>query len=167
MKYPLWMKKLNAVFAIIAGALFMAIALLSVIEALLRGVFSSPTMWTVDISQYLLIIAAFFGSSYAYQEFGHVAVDFVKGVVEKCWGKAPRRVMAIIGNLMALTTVSVLLWAAYALGKRAMLFASLTTNNIQIPVAALYGIMAAGSVVMILTILFIILDLFSDSEKYL
>ncbi len=167
MKYPLWLKRLNGAFAIMAGALFMVIALLSVMEGLLRGVFSSPTIWSVDISQYLLIIAAFFGSSYAYQEFGHVAVDFVKNIVEQRWGKKPRRIMSIIGSLMSLTVVSVFLWTAYLLGKRAYLHESLTTNNMQIPVAILYGIMGLGSAVMILTVLFIVLDLFTDSEKYL
>ena len=167
MRYPLWMKKLNAALGILAGALFMAIAFLSVMEGLLRGIFSSPTMWSVDVSQYLLIIAAFFGSPYSYQELGHVAVDFVKNIVEARWGKAPRRIMSILGSLMSLVVVGVFLWTAYALGKRAVLFNSLTTNNIQIPVAVLYGVMAVGSVIMILTLLFTILDLFTDSEKYL
>jgi TRAP-type C4-dicarboxylate transport system permease small subunit len=161
------MSKLNTALAVIAGAFVMVIALLAVMEGVLRSVFSSPTIWSVDISAYLLILAAFFGSSYAYQEQGHVAVDFMKGIVEKRGGKLPRRVMSVIGYILSFAVVFAFLWTAGILGLKAIRFHSLTTNNVQIPLAVIYGVMALGSLVMIFTVIFIILDLFSDSEKYL
>jgi TRAP-type C4-dicarboxylate transport system permease small subunit len=167
MKYPKFMSKLNAALAVAAGALVMLIALLAVMEGVLRSVFSSPTIWSVDISAYLLIIAAFFGSSYAYQEQGHVAVDFMKGIVEKHGGKTPRRAMSIAGYVLSFAVVFAFLWTAGILGLKAVRFHSLTTNNVQVPMSVIYGVMALGSLVMLFTVFFIILDLFSDSEQYL
>ena len=145
----------------------MAFSLLSCMEAILRGIFDSPTMWSVDVSQYLLILAAFFGSSYAYQEHGHVAVDFLKDIVEKHSGKKPRRVMAVIGYIMAFIVILAFLWACAQLGIKAVKFNSLTTNNVQIPLVLIYGLMGLGSCCMLVTVVFIILDLFAGGDKYL
>jgi TRAP-type C4-dicarboxylate transport system permease small subunit len=166
-KYPLGLAKFNKIVALGAGAIILCIGGLSVFESISRTFFNSPTVWTNDFSLYIFIWAIFMGSAYAYQENGHVAVDLLRDIVQKAGGKLPRLVMAIIGYVLSATTIIVLLYAATRMALRAISVNQLTVALIQIPVIYLDLAMVLGSLHMIITLVFIILDLLSGGEKYL
>lgn len=166
MKYPTFMKRINLVLAVISGCFMLAIAVLAVMEALLRGVFNAPTIWSADISKYLLLCAIFVGCGYAYQEKGHVGVELVKDAVERKFGQFPKRVMTIIGYLFALVVTIVLLVACWRLFGEAYATKETTLANIDIQKSFLYGVMIFGCIEMGITVLFIILDLFSGDDRY-
>ena len=83
MKYPAFFRKLNGGLAFFCGCLIFLTGIFSVIEAIMRGLFSSPTIWTLNVSCYLLIWAIFLGSPYAFQTHGHVAVDLLRDAIDK------------------------------------------------------------------------------------
>ena len=165
MKYPKFMRVINKTLAIIAGAMILAMGILAVIEVIARNFFT-PTYCSVDLESYLLIWAVFLGSAYAYQEKGHVGVDLMRDIIEKRFGKAPRRVMAIIGYVISLVVVIALLRAGLILAKTAIDFKQLTLAFIQIPAIYLYAAIVVGSVAMAVTVVFVILDLFAKEEYY-
>lgn len=167
MKYPRVLRLINQTMARIAGVMIFVIGILAVFEAVMRTFFSAPTSWSLDISTYLLIWAVFLGSAYAFQEKGHVAVDLLRDAVEKRWSKAPRRVMAFIGYAIALVVLIVLMRAGFMLAKTALDTNQLTYANAQIPAFILWLAVVVGSVMMVITVVFIILDLFTTDEKYL
>ncbi len=85
-------------------------------ESVLRQFFNSPTVWTLNITQAMFIWAAFLGSSYAFQEHGHVAVDLVRDLVDKHTKnpkRTPRRVMAVIGYIAAFVVIICMLWGGW------------------------------------------------------
>ena len=166
MKYPNFMRKINNALGAFAGTLMLLIGILCVMESILRTVFLSPTSWGPNITQYLLITSIFLGCSYAYQEKGHVGVELIRDVLQKKFGVAPRRVMSIIGYLLSLAVIIVTLVAIVNVMVPAFQLGQVTAGRFDIPITILYGIMIAGSIVMAVTVFFIILDLFKD-DKYL
>jgi TRAP-type C4-dicarboxylate transport system permease small subunit len=167
MKYPIFWKKIIGFLSVISGSLVMLIAILSVYESISRFVFECPTSWSLNSSQYILIWMVFLGSAYAFQERGHVAVDLFQDAVEKHWGRTPRRVMAIIGHLLAVVFVASLLYGGINLTKNALSYHMVTSNTSPISLWILYIAIAVGSVLMLVTLVFILLDLFGKGEKYL
>ncbi len=166
MNYPTFMKKINRVLAVTGGIATIIIAILTFMEAVLRKA-GHPTSWTLDATLYLLVLVAFFGSSYAFQMRGHVEVDFVRESVGKHFGKKTQRNITIFGYIITLAFLIPLLWSCVDLFLPAYSNGTLTFANMQIPIAWLYFIMIFGTVGMILTVFFIILDLLSGSEEYL
>ena len=167
MKYPNFMRIINKTLAMISAAMFMIIAVLTVFEVIARNVFHAPTVWSNDVMLYLLIWAFFMGSGFAYQEKGIPGVDLVRDAVEKRWGKKPRRVISIIGYIITLIVLIMLLYGAILLTKRAIDLKQLTLAFIQIPSVYLWFAVIVGSIITSLTIVCIILNLFSKEEKYL
>lgn len=166
MKFPKFMKKINEVLAVISGCMLMAIALLSVFEGIMRSVFHSPTIWTLDLSLYLLVWAIFLGSSYAYQAKGHVAVDFLKDIIEKLFGTTSRRVLSVVGHLISIAVCALFLYTTAQMAVSAVELNQLTNANIQIPAIWLWIGMVIGSVAMLATCIFILLDTFTESKEY-
>lgn len=168
MKYPVFWKKLNCGLAFIAGCLVFAVGILAVMEAILRGFFASPTKWTLNLSCYMLIWIVFLSSPYAFQTHGHVLVDLFRDLMDKAApNRVPRRIAAIIGYLVSLTFVSALLYAGLKLVKKALKYGTLTTTTIPIPLVWLQIAIVVGCVLMIITLLFIVLDLLSGSDEFL
>lgn len=167
MRYPEFVKRLNTLMGIISGSLIIIIGILSVMEGILRGVFNSPTTWTLNISQYILIWAVFLGSAYAFQECNHVSVEFIREALGKRWGNRVRKVLSIAGYLLALIYVGVLLFYSIDLLTGAINVGKYTYGALRIPAAYLYSAMVLGSISMVVTLTFIILNILGGGKKYL
>jgi TRAP-type C4-dicarboxylate transport system permease small subunit len=167
MKYPSFLERFNQVTGILAGALIVIMGLLATMEGILRWLFSSPTSWSLDVSQYFLIWTIFLGTAYAFQEKSHVSVDLVKDFVGQRWGTGAKRVLIVIGYVLALVFILVLAWDSADLIFTAIKLEKLTIGTVQIPIVYLYAAMMAGSVFMLVTVVCIILDVIGGGEKYL
>ncbi|MDR3294554.1 MAG: TRAP transporter small permease subunit [Clostridiales Family XIII bacterium] len=166
MKYPeFWRKTINTI-AFVSANMILIIAGLSVMEAVLRHFFHNPTSWGLNVSTYILIWAMFLGSSYAFQEQGHVSVDMLKDIVDKTGTRIPRRIMAVAGYLLSLTFILSLLYGGWLLCQKSIRFGRLMPSSTPIPEIFLDFAVITGSVLMFITLIFIILDVFK-SEKYL
>jgi TRAP-type C4-dicarboxylate transport system permease small subunit len=167
MKYPQLLREINKWLGAIAGILVLAIAVMACCESILRSVFHAPTKWTLDLSGYFLCVAIFLGSGYAYQEKGHVGVDMVRDWVEKKFGLLPRRVMVFIGYVICIAVIIIVMVAVWRLMMPALAMHQTTFANIPIPISILYGIMIGGSVMMVLTVIFILLDISKGNDFYM
>jgi TRAP-type C4-dicarboxylate transport system permease small subunit len=167
MKYPKSLSRFNQVTGFISGVLIVITALLATMEGILRYVFASPTSWSLDISQYLLIWVIFLATAYAFQEKTHVSVDLVKDFVGQRWGVEAQKVMVVVGYGMALVFILVLAYDSVELAVTAIRLNKLTIGTVQVPIIYLYTAMVAGSIFMLVTVVCIILDVIDGGKKYL
>lgn len=168
MKYPAFWRKLNEVLAFISGVMIFLIGAFAVLEAILRGVVGMPTKWTLNLSCYMLIWIVFMSSSYAFQTHGHVLVDLFRDLMDKAApNRVPRKIAAIIGYLVSLAFVGALLYVGWGMVAKALKYQTLTTTTIPIPLAWLQISIVIGCVLMIITLIFILLDIFSGSDEFL
>jgi C4-dicarboxylate transporter DctQ subunit len=172
MKYPAsWTKVVNTL-GLTSGCLSLVIAALSVLEAVLRYVFHSPTSWSLSLSCYLLIYLAYIASAYAFQEGGHVAVDLVRNFIDrydKTGKRIPRKVLAVVGYAMTFIFIVILLLSAYTMFKKDLELGRFSIMTPEIPLWILHFPMILGSVFMLITLVFMMLDCVAkDSDgKYL
>lgn len=168
MTFPVFVKKLNRVIAIICGCMVVIISILTVFEAVARAVFNSPTSWSLNFCTWLLIWFAFLGSAYSFQEHGHVGVDMFKDFLDKhTKTRLPRRIMAVSGYCVSIVFIGVLLYGGIQLSRRAVSLHQMTATVTPIPMVVLTSAMVAGCLLMILTLVCIILDLLGKGTDYL
>ena len=167
MRFPIPIKKLNDVMVVISGALIAVIAIFAVIEVVARRFLMSPTTWTLNVSQYLLIWAILLASASAFQHKAHVSVDFIRVALARRFGLVVGRVLAVISYLASLVYIVVLGWKTVNLIKGALKTDQLTQGTIQIPSIYLYAAMLVGAVLMAVSVVSIILDLLSGSTEYI
>jgi TRAP-type C4-dicarboxylate transport system permease small subunit len=169
LKYPKIMENVNKVGAILCGVIVFVFAALAVMESILRK-FGHPTVWTLNLTQSIFIWAAFLGSSWAFQEHGHVSVDLVRDLVDRHSKRAdrlPRRVMSVIGYICAFAVVLAILYGAWLQTTQAIAHNQLEPYVFKLPHVVSTLPVVIGSVQMLLTLVFIILDLFAGGEKYM
>lgn len=171
MPYPKLLRKINKVFGRIGGILCFVVAIMFLAEAILRYVFRSPTSWMTDYACYLHALALFMGCAYTFQVHGHVGVDMVRKAVDKKTKGAHNhlavRIMAIIGHLQTLVFLGITTYAIFNMLLKCYEFGSMTEATYPIPQAVLYLIMFLGCVLMLITVFFILLTLFTDSTEYI
>jgi TRAP-type C4-dicarboxylate transport system permease small subunit len=167
MRYPKLIEKVNKTMGDIAGILVFIIAALSAIQAVMNGLFSKPIPWSLEISQYMLIWIVFLGSALAFQDKKHTAVDFIRDAIGNRWGKGVRRVLTLIGYCAVLFYLAVLLWSSVTMIVDAFKLSKLTTATVQIHINYLYFAMLLGTILMLITVIFIVLNLMGGEEKYL
>lgn len=168
MKFPKFWRKVNRVIATICGLMALVIAFFSAYEAVARHVFASPTSWTLDVSCYILIWIFFVGSSFAFQEGSHVGVDMVRDFIDKhTHSKLVRRILAVAGYLITEAFLGVLLKGSFSACRMDLLYDMETAASRPFPMFYLHLAMVIGLIMMMLTVLFMLLDCFTDSEEFL
>lgn len=169
MKYPTFMRRLNRGIARFSGAIIFVISALAVYESIARQFFNSPTSWTLNISCYVFIWAIFLGSAYAFQEHGHVAVDLLRDFIDRKTrpSRTMRRVLAISGYCISFIVIAVFLYGGWRLCMRGLALNQMAPVTFHLPLIWVYPSIVVGSILMLLTLFFMILDLFSGGEEYL
>jgi TRAP-type C4-dicarboxylate transport system permease small subunit len=69
---------LSRTFELIAETALVVLLLLVAHEVFLRYVFNAPTQYSVELSEYLLVLLSFFSIAYVLQRDRHVRVTFVR-----------------------------------------------------------------------------------------
>ena len=164
------MEWVNKISASICGFIVLGTAVLAVFESIMRQAFNSPTIWTLNLSTGIFIWAAFLGSPWAFQELGHVSIDMIRNIIDKrAKGekRLPRRIISIIGYLSSFTVVSMMLYGGVMLCQRALRFSALAPYAFRFPLIISYSAIVVGSVLMLVTLIFIILDLLAGGDKYM
>jgi len=163
MRYPKFVRIFNNRMATVSGFIILMIGLFSVIEVIMRGVFGSPTIWTADVNQYLLIWAVFLSAGYGFQSGGHVKVDVLTNAL-----KTPvRRILAAIANLVCLAFVWILTQNTWAMFIKAYQSKTVTYAILVVPRWALILAMLIGCVTMIVTLISILLSILGNDKKYI
>jgi TRAP-type C4-dicarboxylate transport system permease small subunit len=115
----------------------------------------------------------FTGSAYAFQAQGHVAVDMIRDFADKrskgrLQGKRlPRRILAIYGYLMSIFYTSFIFYGVWNLFIRGITRNVWTTENPPIPQWVIHTPMIYGMVLMLITVIFMIMDIIAGGEEFL
>jgi TRAP-type C4-dicarboxylate transport system permease small subunit len=139
-------------------------------ESILRKLFAAPTTWSFNLTTGVFIWAAFLGSSWALQELGHVSVDLIRNLLDKhtkSKKRWPRRSLAIFGNLLSFGVISAILRGGWILCQRDIKLNALAPYNFRFPLIISHSAIVVGSGLMLLTLLFILIDLIFGGEKYM
>lgn len=170
MNYPKFLTKINRFCAYLSGSIVLGVSVLAVIESILRKFFASPTTWTLNLSQGIFIWATFLGSSWAFQELGHVSIDMVRDFMDKHTKgekRMPRRITAIFGYLVSALVVGVITYGGIRLSIRAITLNQMAPYNFKFPLIISYTAIIIGGILMFLTIIANIRDLIYGNDKYL
>ncbi len=171
MPYPNWLRRINKAFGRIGGILCFAVAAMFLINAIMRYVFRHPTSWMTDYACYLHCLALFMGCAYTFQVHGHVGVDLVRKQVDKATHRSHNRlgtrIMAIVGHLQTMAFLGITTYAIYNQCVKNYQFGSMTDATYPIPRWVLYFIMLLGCVLMLVTLVFIVLSLFTESDEFI
>lgn len=137
---------LNKVVSIIASLPFIIIMLITVYEVIVRYVFNAPTVWTLEISQYLMLIGAFLAAAYTLEVGGHIKVDFL---VERL-SPGKRRIVNIISSLLGIIFFAALVWKSTELAWFTFKFGLRSMTMLAVPLFPIYVIMPIGSFLLLL-----------------
>lgn len=90
----------------LGGILILLMSLIVFYEVVMRYVFNSPTIWSLEITEYLLVMVGFIGAAYVLKENRHIVVDVLTSrLVEK-----PRLSLEVAIALLMLVYSGILLW---------------------------------------------------------
>ncbi len=90
----------------LAGIFILLMSLIVFYEVVSRYVFNSPTIWSLEITEYLVVLAGFTGAAYVLKENRHIVVDVLTSMlVEKT-----RTVLQVVVSLLMLTFSIMLFW---------------------------------------------------------
>jgi C4-dicarboxylate transporter, DctQ subunit len=136
-----WLTRIN--WAACLFALFLSIMLMfvTVYEVVKRYVFNDPTVWSLEISQYLMLTALFAAASYTLEVGGHIKVDFL---LEQLGPRGQRR-LNLVSSVAAIIFFALLLRETGRLAWGALVFGGGRSTLLSIPLFPIYIFAPIGS----------------------
>jgi TRAP-type C4-dicarboxylate transport system permease small subunit len=99
-------RRLNQALAFLAGVSLLVLTGVTVYEVIGRYLFNSPTSWSLEISEYLLVFCIYFAMAYTTQTGAHVSVPLF---YSRC-SKQTQRIFDAIGSIVLFVFWIILLW---------------------------------------------------------
>ncbi len=137
---------INKTMAYIGVIPFCLIMLITVYEVVVRFVFNAPTIWTLEISQYFMLIAICLVPAYTLEKDGHIKVDFVVNSL------SPRKkwIANILSSFLSIIFFAVLAWKSSQLTWSTFTFGEKSMTMLAIPLFPIYIFMAIGTFFLLL-----------------
>lgn len=155
------LKKVNTILGYISGGMIFLTGFVMLYDVFARYFLGSPSAWAQSISQYLILAAAFFGGSYTLQSGGHVHVEILVDRVKPL----PRKILFSFGYLFAIAFVGALIRACWQYAAMAYEFSWDAQGNLPFPSVILYGVMVFGSVMLLLSLVMRIIEIWREKEE--
>jgi len=127
-------------FGICAGAVVGATALLITADVVMRAAAIRPLGWTVEMTEYGLLVVGFLGAPWVLRHSDHIRVDVVLRSVPPVWGGR----LLILANLIALVTCMFVAWYGVQAAMQAFARGSILFKTIQMPQWIILSIMPLG-----------------------
>lgn len=108
--------------------MYLSVAVIITFEVIMRFIFRSPTMWVMEISSLLTIVASFLLFAYTLQEKGHTRVDFITAMISK----KSAFFLELFTSLLGLIYCVVLTWYGIKMVQSSILMEEVT-QTLQIP----------------------------------
>jgi len=118
-------------------------------EVVSRGIFSSPTMWSFDVSSCLMLFIIFLGVSYVYQIHRYVKIDFLYDFLRP----RGRRFIDILEPLLSLVWIGILTWQTGKFAFDSLRDGTRSGTEMDFPVGYVQIFMFIGAVLLLLQIL--------------
>lgn len=149
-KTYLVLKKINAVMSYAVGLGVLALTAVIMFEMISRFGFGRPTVWSLDVSRYLLLLVGLFSLSCTMQEDAHVYFSILIDAVPP----GVRKIMELASTLFGLAFCGVLSFYSFKLAIKAYQMNWGTMAHASIPLFYLYLLMGIGALMFFLTYLF-------------
>jgi len=141
--------------------MYLSVAVIITFEVIMRFVFRSPTMWVMEVSSLLTIMASFLLFAYTLQEKGHTRVDFITAMVSR----KSVFFLELFTSLLALVYCGVLTWYGIKMVQSSVLMEEVT-QTLQIPLwIPQIFVPISGGLMCIQLLKFLKNDLFKNREK--
>ncbi|MCD6230660.1 MAG: TRAP transporter small permease [Dehalococcoidia bacterium] len=86
-------------------------------EVIVRYIFVVPTVWEIELSVYLLIMATFVGGAYAVKHEGHIAVELVTSHLPL----KKQEILVITTSVIALIIAIIICWYSWPMWWQAVI----------------------------------------------
>lgn len=131
-------------FEILAETALAVLLVLVAHEVFRRYVLNSPTQYSVELSEYLLVMLTFFSIGWVLRERRHVRVLFVVDRLSPRW----RIVADLVSHLLLLTFCAVVVWYGAAMAVTALAGDSRSSSLIAFPMWIPYSFIPLGALVL-------------------
>lgn len=118
-------------------------------EVVSRGIFSSPTMWSFDVSGCLMLFIIFLGVAYVYQINRYVKIDFLYDFLRP----KGRRIIDIVEPLLSMVWIGILTWQTGKFAFDSLRDGTRSGTEMDFPVGYIQIVMFIGAVLLLLQIL--------------
>lgn len=137
--------------AVISGFFIFVTAVLVSYEVIMRYVFSSPTVWTFDVTIFLILYSAYIGSGYNLKEGKHVSVEFL--VQRLARYKRFSLALGVVTNLASIFFWVMVSWRAFEEGIMAYRLSEVTLSYLRFPLTIpLFAIFLGGLLILVQTL---------------
>lgn len=90
----------------VSAVLLFSMMLIMLYEVIMRYAFNAPTIWSTEVTGYLVVIICFLGLGHVLHLGGHVNVD----TVQRLFSKRIQVILNLIFSLLTLAYIALLLW---------------------------------------------------------
>jgi TRAP-type transport system small permease protein len=140
---------LSVWLAIGAGVVLTALALFTFADVIMRYVFNAPIVGSIDIIELMLVVVVSLALPYAGRSQGHIVVDLVPDYRSAL----ATRARDALGRLLPAVIFALLAWQAWLRGDDAAMMGE-ASNMLEIPFQPFFYVLAAGSAVYAIALLF-------------
>ena len=158
------MNKLRKVIRVFSGvngwAFFLSVLLLITMcfvmtfEVVMRYAINRPTIWSTEITGYLVLALAFLGAAYVLRMGGHVRVEALTRLLPK----KGQQIMNIISSIIAFIYISVLAWQIWRLTLNSYLMDTTSTSFLGTPLYIPQSFMAIGGFLLFVKVIGVIYE---------
>ncbi|MDO9574545.1 MAG: TRAP transporter small permease [Candidatus Contubernalis sp.] len=123
---------MERIINVMAGvsAIFILFILLSICaEVIMRYFFKSPLLWSIEISEYLLLCLTFMGAPWVLRHNGHVRLETIVDML----GAGSKKVLYYVTNLLGLFTVMVIMYFSGIVTYEQLLLKTPVIKSLEIP----------------------------------
>ncbi len=137
---------MNKILGYASGGIYLAVALICVFEVICRYVFNAPTMWTYEITAYMMLAAIFLAASYTLEKNTHVKVELITQHLKGMTKYVVLILSSIIGAVFCLCLFVVTANLTLSVFK----LESTSMSLLHIPLFPIYIFMPIGSLLLFL-----------------
>ncbi len=132
--------RLNWWLLLAAGFSIVVMTLLTGYEVVVRYIFNRPTVWTLEVSEYLLVAAVYWGMAYTLRVRGHIIVDVVYQRVSPKW----QTILSVVGYALILVFCVVLTWQSGAAALKSLRLNEVSPTAMATPMFPIKAIIPLG-----------------------
>ncbi|OPY86538.1 MAG: Tripartite ATP-independent periplasmic transporter [Smithella sp. PtaU1.Bin162] len=134
---------------LIAGGFVIIMMLALIREVIGRYFFNSPTEWSVDLSEFLMVAMVYIGTAYTTSIDGHVRADFIYGQIK---GKR-KAYLDIFIDLASIFYVSIIFWEGWLLAKESFISGEVSSGGVRWPLFPFQFMVPIGAAMVILLLI--------------
>jgi C4-dicarboxylate transporter DctQ subunit len=140
--------RLIYVSGVLSGVLILIAGFFVGYEVIMRYVFNAPTLWTFDITIFLIIYAAFLGSAFTLREGKHVRLEFFTDWFSRY--RIPSVLLSLLCNVIIIIFWFMVTFTAFRDTITAYQFSQVTQSYLRFPLfIPLIGVMLGGALVLV------------------